>query len=63
MSMTFSTQRFTQPLPTYAPLFTSDRAQAALERTIALHFLRTGQFSTAETFIQVRNRRGFPTVD
>ncbi|KAG0705155.1 CTLH/CRA C-terminal to lish motif domain-containing protein [Suillus ampliporus] len=45
-------KKFTQPLPTYDPLFTSDSAQAALERTIALHFLRTGQFSTAETFIQ-----------
>ncbi|OJA14004.1 hypothetical protein AZE42_07006 [Rhizopogon vesiculosus] len=45
-------KRFTQPLPTHDPLFTSERAQAALERTIALHFLRTGQFSTAETFIQ-----------
>ncbi len=26
----------------------------ALERTIALHFLRTGQFDLAETFLQVR---------
>lgn len=25
----------------------------ALERTIALHFLRTGQFDTAETFLEV----------
>jgi len=53
---TFSVQKFTQPLPTYDPLFTSPRAQEALERTIALHFLRTGQLSTAETFIQVRDR-------
>ncbi|KAG1877625.1 hypothetical protein DFJ58DRAFT_712341 [Suillus subalutaceus] len=45
-------KKFTQPLPTYEPLFASKDAQAALERTIALHFLRTGQFSTAETFIQ-----------
>ncbi|KAJ8587972.1 hypothetical protein M405DRAFT_820476 [Rhizopogon salebrosus TDB-379] len=45
-------KKFTQPLPAYDPLFTSDHAQAALERTIALHFLRTGQFSIAETFIQ-----------
>lgn len=47
-------QKFTQPLPKYDPLFASDSAKEALERTIALHFLRTGQFSTAETFIQVR---------
>jgi hypothetical protein len=26
----------------------------ALERTIALHFLRTGQFDTAGIFLQVR---------
>ncbi|KAG2364500.1 CTLH/CRA C-terminal to lish motif domain-containing protein [Suillus spraguei] len=45
-------KKFTQPLPTYEPLFASKDALAALERTIALHFLRTGQFSTAETFIQ-----------
>ena len=47
-------QRFQTPLPTYSPLFTSPEANAALERTIALHFLRTGQFKTAETFIEVR---------
>ncbi|KAG2349405.1 hypothetical protein BDR05DRAFT_922791 [Suillus weaverae] len=45
-------KKFTQPLPTYEPLFASKDALAALERTIALHFLRTGQFSTAEAFIQ-----------
>ncbi|KAF8136310.1 CTLH/CRA C-terminal to lish motif domain-containing protein [Boletus edulis] len=45
-------KRFTQPLPTYDPLFTSHAAKEALDRTIALHFLRTGQFSTAETFIE-----------
>lgn len=47
-------QKFQTPLPTYSPLFTSPEANAALERTIALHFLRTGQFKTAETFIEVR---------
>lgn len=47
-------QKFTQPLPTYDPLFTSHAAKEALDRTIALHLLRTGQFSTAETFIEVR---------
>lgn len=47
-------QKFTQPLPTYDPLFTSHAAKEALDRTVALHFLRTGQFSTAETFIEVR---------
>ncbi|KAG8217473.1 ubiquitin-protein ligase E3 [Butyriboletus roseoflavus] len=45
-------KKFTQPLPTYDPLFTSHAAKAALDRTIALHLLRTGQFSTAETFIE-----------
>ncbi|KAH9934803.1 CTLH/CRA C-terminal to lish motif domain-containing protein [Fomitopsis serialis] len=45
-------KRFQATLPTYAPLFSSPEANAALERTIALHFLRTGQFNTAETFIE-----------
>ncbi|KIJ69459.1 hypothetical protein HYDPIDRAFT_106079 [Hydnomerulius pinastri MD-312] len=45
-------KKFAQPLPSYDPLYSSDAAREALERTIALHFLRTGQFSTAETFIQ-----------
>ncbi|KAH0830525.1 E3 ubiquitin-protein ligase [Lanmaoa asiatica] len=44
-------KKFTQSLPTYDPLFTSHAAKEALDRTIALHLLRTGQFSTAETFI------------
>lgn len=42
------------PLPSYEPLFSSSEAKAALERTIAFHFLRTGQFDTAETFLSVR---------
>ena len=46
-------QRFTTPLPSYQPLFSSPEAIASLERTIARHFLRTGQFETAETFINV----------
>ncbi|KAH9001065.1 hypothetical protein EDB92DRAFT_1811986 [Lactarius akahatsu] len=46
------TQRFTTPLPTYEPLFASDDGQKALEHVIATHLLRTGRFSTAETFIQ-----------
>ncbi|KAF9246569.1 CTLH/CRA C-terminal to lish motif domain-containing protein [Melanogaster broomeanus] len=45
-------KRFTQALPTYDPLFASDTAKEALDRTVALHFLRTGQFSTAQTFIE-----------
>ncbi|KAI0646947.1 Sfi1 spindle body protein-domain-containing protein [Trametes meyenii] len=44
-------KKFTNPLPSYDPLFTSSEATAALERTIAIHFLRTGQFDTAETFL------------
>lgn len=53
LHLSFS-QKFTQPLPSYDPLFTSYAAKEALDRTIALHLLRTGQFSTAETFIEVR---------
>ncbi|OSD01620.1 hypothetical protein PYCCODRAFT_1445611 [Trametes coccinea BRFM310] len=44
-------KKFPNPLPSYDPLFTSPEAKAALERTIAVHFLRTGQFDTAETFL------------
>lgn len=46
------------PLPTYDPLFSSKDAKAALEHVIAMHFLRTGRFSTAEIFIRVRLRFG-----
>ncbi|KIP09492.1 hypothetical protein PHLGIDRAFT_86552 [Phlebiopsis gigantea 11061_1 CR5-6] len=45
-------KRFSAPLPSYQPMFTSPEAVAALERTVAAHFLRTGQFETAETFIE-----------
>ncbi|KAG6854323.1 hypothetical protein C0991_008218 [Blastosporella zonata] len=44
-------KKFTAPLPSYSRLFESSQSRAALERTIALHFLRTGQFDTAETFL------------
>ncbi|KAI6028355.1 CTLH/CRA C-terminal to lish motif domain-containing protein [Pisolithus orientalis] len=43
---------FTQPLPSYDPLFVADDAKASLDAIVAVHFLRTGQFSTAEMFIQ-----------
>ncbi|KAI6039028.1 CTLH/CRA C-terminal to lish motif domain-containing protein [Pisolithus marmoratus] len=43
---------FTQPLPSYDPLFTADDAKASLDAIVAIHFLRTGQFSAAEMFIQ-----------
>lgn len=49
----FVSQKFTNPLPSYEPLFTSPEAKLALERTVAMHFLRTGQFETAETFLSV----------
>jgi hypothetical protein len=47
-------QRFANPLPALSPLFTSPKSAAALDRTVALHLLRTAQFTTAETFIEVR---------
>ncbi|KAG6820607.1 hypothetical protein H0H93_014523 [Arthromyces matolae] len=45
-------KKFTAPLPSYSRLFASAQARSSLERTIALHFLRTGQFDTAETFLE-----------
>jgi len=45
-------KKFPNSLPTFNPLFTSAKASQALDRTVALHFLRTGQFTTAETFIE-----------
>ncbi|TFY66151.1 hypothetical protein EVG20_g4944 [Dentipellis fragilis] len=45
-------KRFPNSLPTYDPLFDSPAAEADLEHVIAMHFLRTGRFSTAETFIE-----------
>lgn len=47
-------QKFTNPVPELEPLFDSPDAQEVLQRTIALHFLRTGQFNIAETFLNVR---------
>ncbi|TEB35872.1 ubiquitin-protein ligase E3 [Coprinellus micaceus] len=44
-------KKFPTTLPTYSDLFTSATATAALERTVALHMLRTGQFETAQTFL------------
>ncbi|KAF8077996.1 CTLH/CRA C-terminal to lish motif domain-containing protein, partial [Lyophyllum atratum] len=44
-------KKFTAPLPTYSRLFEPAQSRTALKRTIALHFLRTGQFDTAETFL------------
>ncbi|TDL27504.1 hypothetical protein BD410DRAFT_782593 [Rickenella mellea] len=45
-------KRFASSLPSSPPLFTSATSKEALERTVALHFMRTGQFSTAKTFLQ-----------
>ncbi|KAF9451079.1 hypothetical protein P691DRAFT_724908 [Macrolepiota fuliginosa MF-IS2] len=48
-------KRFSTPLPAYSDLFNSEESVAALERTIALHFLRTGQFEAAQTFLDESN--------
>lgn len=53
VALTLAVQKFTNSLPSYSPLFTSETSIAELERTVAIHFLRTGQFTTAETFLQV----------
>ncbi|KAF8163256.1 ubiquitin-protein ligase E3 [Crassisporium funariophilum] len=45
-------KKFPTTLPTYSDLFSSTSSVNALERTIALHLLRTGQFEVAETFLQ-----------
>ncbi|KAJ7470712.1 CTLH/CRA C-terminal to lish motif domain-containing protein [Mycena latifolia] len=45
-------KKFTAALPSYPAVFTSPTSVAALERTVALHFLRTGQFDTAGVFLQ-----------
>jgi len=44
-------KKFPASLPTYPRLFESLPSRKALERTIALHFLRTGQLDTAEIFL------------
>ncbi|KAI0030740.1 CTLH/CRA C-terminal to lish motif domain-containing protein [Vararia minispora EC-137] len=46
---------FVNSLPTYQPLFASEEANDALEHVIAIHFLRTGRFATAQTFIEEFN--------
>ncbi|KAJ7172529.1 ubiquitin-protein ligase E3 [Mycena filopes] len=45
-------KKFPAALPSYPDVFTSPPSVTALERTIALHFLRTGQFDTAGIFLQ-----------
>ncbi|KAJ6547509.1 hypothetical protein B0H19DRAFT_1221514 [Mycena capillaripes] len=45
-------KKFTAALPSHPDVFTSSSSVTALERTIALHFLRTGQFDTAGIFLQ-----------
>ncbi|RXW24164.1 hypothetical protein EST38_g1732 [Candolleomyces aberdarensis] len=44
-------KKFPTALPSYSDLFSSPSSAAALERTVALHLLRTGQFDVAETFL------------
>jgi hypothetical protein len=51
--LTNSVQKFPASLPSYPDVFTSGASVTALERTIALHFLRTGQFDTVGIFLQV----------
>ena len=53
VALTSVMQKFTNSLPSYSPLFTSETSVAELERVIAVHFLRTGQFTIAETFLEV----------
>ncbi|KIK59865.1 hypothetical protein GYMLUDRAFT_44340 [Collybiopsis luxurians FD-317 M1] len=48
-------KKFPSSLPSYPELFESESAVSALERTISLHFLRTGQFETARTFLEESN--------
>ncbi|PPR03535.1 hypothetical protein CVT24_007021 [Panaeolus cyanescens] len=45
-------KKFPTSLPSYSDLFSSPASVEALERTIALHLLRTGQFEVAETFLK-----------
>ncbi|KDQ61053.1 hypothetical protein JAAARDRAFT_32047 [Jaapia argillacea MUCL 33604] len=45
-------KKFTSSLPFYPPMFQSPEANQALENTIAVHFLRTGQFTAAAAFIE-----------
>ncbi|QRW00172.1 ubiquitin-protein ligase E3 [Ceratobasidium sp. AG-Ba] len=45
-------KKFPMQLPDTGPLFTSEAAMDALERTIAMHFFRTGSFNVAHTFME-----------
>lgn len=45
-------KKFPAALPDSEPMFTSPEATAALDRTVASHFIRTGQFSVAATFLE-----------
>ncbi|KAF8636596.1 hypothetical protein AX17_003406 [Amanita inopinata Kibby_2008] len=45
-------KKFATAVPVYSNLFSSPDSLASLERAIALHFLRTGQFEIAETFLK-----------
>ncbi|EJD53026.1 hypothetical protein AURDEDRAFT_110825 [Auricularia subglabra TFB-10046 SS5] len=45
-------KKFPTALPECEPMFTSPEATAALDRTVASHFIRTGQFAVAATFLE-----------
>lgn len=45
-------KKFTTPLPEWSPMFTSPASATALDRTVALHLIRTGQFAAAATFVE-----------
>ncbi|KAL0946957.1 hypothetical protein HGRIS_013113 [Hohenbuehelia grisea] len=45
-------KKFSTPLPNYTDLFTSDISVISLERIVALHLLRSGQFDVAQTFLE-----------
>ncbi|TRM57578.1 hypothetical protein BD626DRAFT_514347 [Schizophyllum amplum] len=53
-------KKFTATIPSYPNLFVSPDSAAALDRTVVVHLLRTGQFETAETFIEESK---FPITD
>ncbi|KAF9532932.1 ubiquitin-protein ligase E3 [Crepidotus variabilis] len=48
-------KKFPVALPSYPELFSTTTSVTALERTIALHLLRTGQFEVAEIFLSESN--------
>ncbi|KAF8326027.1 CTLH/CRA C-terminal to lish motif domain-containing protein [Cantharellus anzutake] len=48
-------KRFPEALPKYPVLFNTPEATRALNRVVALHFIRNGAFDVAETFIQEAN--------